>query len=381
MKVVGGETVEVNNKSKVPTMEKKVQDINDSTERTTTGVWQDSADYDIGDKVLFKLEGTIADNFDDYDTYYYAFHDKEDTGLNYSEKLYATVLSKNANGDNHWETIDSSCYTVVTNPDDGDSFDVIFTDLKKLKNTSNQDITVTKDCKIVFEYYSKLTGEANIGNQGNVNSAKLEFSNNPYEEQEGGKKPSTGETPEDKVIVFTYKVVVNKYANEVDKEGNNKLAGAEFTLEKKILVQKGVTEDKNQYEYRTIDVGKSDDGKTFTFSGLDDGEYRLTETKTPSGYNTISPMTFTVSASHKAEWDADTTKTSVLESLTGEKISGDIEFTPSLNDGSLTSNVVNKKGTVLPSTGGIGTTVFYVTGAILMLGAGILLVSRKRVSK
>ena len=218
---------------------------------------------------------------------------------------------------------------------------------------------------ITVEYESTLNVKANLGNQGNVNKANLEFSNNPNQEQGG--TPETGETPWDNVIVFTYQVVVNKYANSVEEA--NKLAGAEFTLEK---VLKDGTKN-------TIAVVKSDDGTSFTFKGLDDGDYILTETTTPDGYNTIEPITFTVTAEHTITWDG-TNRTAVLTSLSGNAASGVITFTAAVNDGSLSTDVVNNSGTQLPSTGGIGTTIFYVLGSVLVLAAVVLLVTKKRMS-
>ena len=115
----------------------------------------------------------------------------------------------------------------------------------------------------------------------------------------------------------------------------------------------------------------------FTFSGLDDGYYRLTETKAPEGYNKLeSPIEFTISATHD-----ENSSDPKLTDLTGNVTSGEATFTSSLTgetDGSLTTNVVNESGSTLPSTGGIGTTIFYVVGGILMVGAAILLITKKR---
>ena len=128
-----------------------------------------------------------------------------------------------------------------------------------------------------------------------------------------------------------------------------------------------------------VAVVKSESGTKFTFNGLDDGEYVLTETKTPDEYNTIEPITFTVNADHTITWDG-TNRNSVLTKLVGNKVTGEITLTHNKTEGSLSADVVNKKGSTLPSTGGIGTTIFYVVGVILMLGAGVLLVTKKRMS-
>ena len=113
----------------------------------------------------------------------------------------------------------------------------------------------------------------------------------------------------------------------------------------------------------------------FEFTGLDDGTYRLTETVTPAGYNTIAPIVFKVTADHQIESDSPT-----LTKLNGDKISGEITFTAKEDEGSLTANVVNKSGLELPETGGIGTTVFYILGGILVIGASVVLIVRRRMN-
>ena len=339
--------VNITPKADVPSFVKKIKDRNDSTDaaNTYTG-WQDSADYDIGDQVPFKLEGTVTSKYDDYKTYYFAFHDVEEKGLTFNEdSVIVYVDGKEI----------TTGYTVVTNPTDGCTFEVVFDNLKDIA-------AVKKGSKVTVEYTSELNDNAVLGNKGNVNKAKLEFSNNPNQEQGG--TPETTETPWDNVIVFTYKVVINK----VD-ENNAPLAGAEFTLSKKLADGSTVA----------VAVVKSNSDTTFTFSGLDDGEYVLTETTTPDEYNTIEPITFKVNADHTIDWDG-TNRELVLTKLNGNKVTGEITFTRDESKGSLSADVVNKKGSSLPETGGIGTTIFYVVGVILMLGAGVLLVTKKRMS-
>ena len=213
---------------------------------------------------------------------------------------------------------------------------------------------------IRVEYASKLNQNAVIGGNGNLNKAQLEYSNNPRSETD------TDRTVWDNVVVFTYKVVVNKYANSVGE--NNKLEGAEFTLTKKL--KDGTT--------KSIAVVKSEGGVQFIFKGLDDGQYILTETKTPEGYNTIAPIEFTVTANHEISWDGAGNRSDLLTSFSGTAASGEITFTTDKGTGALTTDVINKSGTTLPSTGGMGTTVFYVVGGGLMAVAVVLLVTKKR---
>lgn len=328
--------------NEVPKFTKKLKDTNDTTGAISG--WQDSADYDIGDDIPFRLQGTVSKDFDSYKTYYYAFHDVEEKGLTFDPSSVKVFVGDEETG----TKIDASNYTVVTNPADGCTFEIVFDDLKNIPSvTAKSIITVT--------YESTLNGNAVLGAQGNVNTAKLEYSNNP-------RGNGTGTTPWDNVIVFTYKVVVNK----VDQD-NNPLVGAQFTLTKK--TKNGTDVVKTM----TIDSSETQ----FTLSGLDDGIYTLTETVTPAHYNTISPITFTVNADHTITWEADPRNT-VLTSLSGNTASGEITFTHNETDGSLTTDVVNNIGTTLPGTGGIGTTIFYVIGGGLMVAAAILLITKKR---
>ena len=343
VEVVGDVTIEP--KSDVPESEKKVKDTND-TDGTTTD-WQDSADWDIGDKVPFQLKGTVADNYDDYKVYQFIFHDKESAGLTFdstSVKVYVDGTE-----------ITTGFEVVTEGLDDDCTFEVVFENLQDIDSVHAGSV-------ITVEYESELNSNAVLGSAGNPNKMHLEFSNNPNDEQGG----ETGETPDDTVIVFTYKTVINKVDGE-----NKPLTGAEFTLEKKVKDD----EAEGGYHWETITVVKNEEGTTFTFSGLDDGDYRLTETTTPDGYNTIDPIEFTITAEHDILSDNP-----ALTSLNGNATTGEITFTSNTTDGSLTADVVNQSGATLPETGGMGTTLFYVIGGILVVGAGVLLITKKRMS-
>ena len=223
--------------------------------------------------------------------------------------------------------------------------------------------TVNANTKVVVTYNATLNKDAVLGAAGNPNEVYLTFSNNPNKGGEG----NTGKTPTDKNIVFTYKTVVNK----VDQDKKS-LAGAAFKLEKK-------QSDGTYTEVKNLTL--NDDKTTFTFTGLDDGVYKLTETTTPAGYNTITPIEFTISARHDVTSDDPK-----LLTLSGDKKSGEATFTAGKNtdgslDGTLTTDIVNKKGATLPSTGGMGTTVIYIAGAALVLGAGAALILKKKMSE
>lgn len=336
--------VTITPKSDVPSFEKKLKDTNDTTGETSD--WQDSADYDINDAVPFKLEGTVASNYASYKTYYFAFHDVEERGLTFNKNSVKVYVDN---------TAITSGYTVVTEGlADGCTFEVKFADLKRIS-------AVKAGSKIRVEYTSKLNENAVIGEQGNVNKAKLQYSNNPNDEQ-GGENGPTGETPWDNVIVFTYKTVINKVDDE-----NQPLKGAEFTLSKKM--KDGST--------KTVAVVKDSEGTTFTFNGLDDGDYVLTETKTPAGYNSIKPITFTVTANHTITWEGEDRDT-ILTDLSGNAASGEITFTPTDDKSELDTSVVNKPGSSLPETGGMGTIVLYAAGAVLVIAAGVYFGLKKK---
>ena len=321
------------------TSEKKVKDINDST-----GVgsdWQDSADYDIGDKVPFQLKGTVAADYDKYTVYKFVFHDTESAGLTFDKD---SVVVKVDN------TVIDSGYTVVTEGlNDGCTFEIQFTDLKTIDSVEAGSV-------ITVDYKSTLNENAVIGSTGNTNKMKLEYSNNPNDKQGG----TTGNTPEDTVVVLSYKTIINKV------DGDSKsLTGAAFKLEKLI---KGADEAADTWTLvKKYTVDADNPASTFEFTGLDDGTYKLTETVTPAGYNTIDPISFEITASDNG---------TVITGLDGDN--NTITFAKNLEAGSLSANVVNKAGSILPSTGGMGTTLLYIIGAILVVGAGVLLVARRR---
>ena len=348
---------EASPKGNVPQVEKKVMDFNDTTGEVSG--WQDSADHDIGDSVPFQLTATLANNVEAYRTYKVVFHDTLSAGLTYDEGSAKVYLGT---GENRKDV--TSYFTPNYNAETG-----------KLTISCNnvKEFGATNSSKIVVEYTAELNENANIGATGNPNVVYLEYSNNPNWDADGDGKPDepgtpgtpggeepeepTGKTPEDKVIVFTFKVVVNK----VD-ENKNPLVGAGFTLFKL---------DKESGEYEQVgDEVTGTQMTKFVWKGLDDGDYKLVESTTPAGYNTIDDIYFTITAEHEVLADNPT-----LTTLAG----GDM-FTGEVSTGTLTGEVINKSGVELPETGGMGTTLFYTFGAIMVLGAAVLLITKKRMS-
>ena len=351
VKVVGPTTISP--KVGTTTSDKKVKDTNDSMANSTTD-WQDSADYDSGDAVPFKLSATIAQDYDNYTHgYKLTFHDKQDAGLSFNKDSVRVYVDG---------VLINTGYEVVTDGlTDGCTFEVRFANLKEITSVHAKSV-------ISVEYTSTLRSNAVIGSIGNKNTSHVTYTNNPNDEQAG----ENGETSDDTVIVFTYKTIVNKVTKnpnyDPEEEGSEQyipLTGAGFTLYKKNA--------SGQY----VAVGeelKGADMTTFTWSGLDDGDYKLSETTTPTGYNTIADIKFTITAGHV---DGDTP---ALKTLSGDVTSGTATFTPSTDNSSLSTDVVNNSGTELPETGGMGTTIFYVLGSILVIGAVVLLVTKKRMS-
>ena len=344
--VSGAGTVTPKVKTDIPTLQKKVKDKNDSTGEESG--WQDSADYDIGDTIPYQLTATLG-NVSNFDTYYVEFVDTM-THLTYNSITSVKVDDT---------TLTAGEYTSSWDPAS-----------KTLKVSINnvKAYHATNGSKIVVQYTAILDSDAIIGSTGNPNEAHLIFSNNPN-------GTGTGKTAPDKNIVFTYKVVANK----VDQD-DKPLAGAAFALYKKLPANfdpatSHITQDGEAYALvKELNVGA--DRKevadktqtTFEWEGIDDGDYLIKEIITPSGYNTIEPIKFTVTATH--EINADDPKFTEL-------LGGD-DFTGVVSTGALTTKIENRMGSTLPGTGGIGTTIFYVVGGGLMVAAAILLITKKR---
>lgn len=374
LKVAGN--VEVTPKTGVPTVEKKVKEnvkkVNENGTETDSNIpsyqipakYNDVADYNIGDKVPFQLVGTMPSNIDKYAHYYYEFADTLSNGLTYNEDPVVKIDGVEIGIDK--VTIDST----------GNSLKVIFNDIKEVA-------AVTKDSIVTVDYTATLNSNAVIGLDGNPNEVKLIFSNNPNMTGDGTGKPTdTGETPIDKVIVFTYELDVEKVDGT---ENTKKLADAEFVLKRNAgenteyaVVTNGKLEKWVDSIANATKLVTGVDGLV-KVAGLDDGTYYLEETKAPSKYNKLSEdVTIVISASteNNQTWNgtASDALTKIDVTANGKKSDGNV------NEGSVKVTVENNQGSTLPTTGGMGTTVFYVVGSILVLGAAILLITKKRMS-
>lgn len=382
-------------KSDVPSVEKKVQEDDKYNQDGGYGQgYNDVADWNIGDPVPFKLIGTIPE-MDGYDTYKYIFHDTLSNGLTLDEssvKVYVAD-SKNADLSGLTPLTAGEDYTLNTSPDGSHcSFEVSFSNLKSVEEAVSGKY-------IIVAYTATLNENAEIGLDGNPNEVYLEFSNNPAHSSEGDNE--TDETPKDEVIVFTYELDGTKVDGA---QTDTKLKDAQFVLfnEKGDKVAKIDAENKfdgwvelpegtgengaityedwtTYNETNKVILTSGEDG-LFKVVGLDDGTYKLREIKAPDGYNLLpDDVEVEIAATTKngQEWTSGTAS----EALTELAVTADTKpGTGDKSTGVAGITIGNNKGATLPETGGMGTTIFYIVGGLLVVGAGVLLVTRRRMN-
>lgn len=349
--------VKITPKGQKPTLEKQI--------KHNDGEWGVVGDNQIGDTVEFRTITTvpITTGYTEYD---YTIFDEMSTGLTSDVKDASGITIKI----NDEEKLDSSYYTVTVN---ANKFSVKVDILKAIREGK-----IAEGNKLYTYYTGVLNEDANVYDKGNQqNTAYLQYSNNPHD-------TTKGETPHVTVYDWTFKMNVQKI-DGADKE--KELKDAKFVLSKNGAVDLG-TIDENGTPTKTENLIKlvydsenstyrvataSDKNITYvmtagniTIKGLDDAvDYYLYETKAPAGYNRLTePVKFKINATYDETGDSCTavsTKVGDKAAVTGLKVS-----------------VENNAGTTLPSTGGMGTTVFYVVGGGLMAVAVVLLVTKKR---
>lgn len=369
--------IEITKKVDKPSVEKKVYE--DKFADTTYGQgYNDTADYNIGDDVPFKLIGTVVD-MSKFASYKYVFNDTLANSLELNESTVKVVVAstKNANTESSSEVVDiTNSASIIKNKH---SLTVSFDNLKEVKVNGVKVVTPGKF--IIVTYTAKLLSNAGIGqgDPANTNQVNLEYSNNPNQGGEG----ETGKTPDDKVIVFTYELDGTKI-NAVNKEG---LQGAKFALYRMNGTKKQYAKLDNNHkvtgwEASINSIVESDVNGKFNVIGLDAGTYYLEETQAPNEFNKLtSPIEIIITANTTNGQggngnQAELTEIKVKVGEGTEVLVGN----ENIKAGKVPVTVVNKKGSTLPETGGIGTTIFYVVGVVLMLGAGVLLITKRRMS-
>lgn len=366
--------VTVSPKKDTVTVSKKVQENMDGVNNPASeDNWGTAADYNIGDYVKFQLTGSLPTDYADYTSYEYTFHDTADQGLTFVNDTTHPVKVYAVNDNNKVELKQDTLtgYQVLTSDINGETFNVKFADLKKAQAEKTEDtVNITSSTQIVVEYYAQLNKNAVLGSNGNQNKVYLQFSNNKYGE-------GTGKTEEHKVTVFTFKLEVTKYGKtDSDKEALN---GAGFTLYKATKVNPADS------DYAKVgDEVQHTNGNVFDFTGLDSGYYKIVETTTPKGYNTIDPITFTVTATYNSADEPGTlTDLTVTDVKVGGVASAEQTFTVNRGTGEagtaqIKTDVVDIPGSKLPSTGGMGTVLLYVAGIAVFVLAGATLVMALR---
>lgn len=366
--------VTVSPKKDTVTVSKKVQENMDGVNNPASeDNWGTAADYNIDDYVKFQLTGSLPTDYADYTSYEYTFHDTADQGLTFVNDTTHPVKVYAVNDNNKVELKQDTLtgYQVLTSDINGETFNVKFADLKKAQAEKTGDtVNITSSTQIVVEYYAQLNENAVLGSNGNQNKVYLQFSNNKYGE-------GTGKTEEHKVTVFTFKLEVTKYGKtDSDKEALN---GAGFTLYKATKVNPADSD----YD-KVGDEVQHTNGNVFDFTGLDSGYYKIVETTTPKGYNTIDPITFTVTATYNSADEPGTlTDLTVTDVKVGGVASAEQTFTVNRGTGEagtaqIKTDVVDIPGSKLPSTGGMGTVLLYVAGIAVFVLAGATLVMALR---
>ena len=347
-----------------PSVKKEVFDNHDGTSNTEG--FSSSADHAINEPFQFKLTATLPASYDNdhaydyYEKYTVTFHDTLSEGITF-DRLDKVEIT---NGDGSTpQVINKNKYTLYS---DSSPFTLGIDDVK----TCVSGIDLNKGATITVTYTAHLNEKAYVntvtnGDTKNTNKVYLTYSNNPRI------NTSVGRTPESEVCVYTYQLNNTKYHDEI-KEGNE-LPGAGFRLysdiacneEQEIKLKQnedGTYSRDFSTEGKGVEMKSAEDG-TFNVKGLDAGTYYLKETSTPTGFNTCPVTTVVIKANH-TENNVD---------LTGSTINGE-----GVGASGLSTTIVNKQGTTLPSTGGMGTTLFYVIGGGLMVAAIVLLVTKKR---
>ncbi len=351
--------VQVAAKADLPTIDKVIVNADSNNGSDGKGTAQD-----VGSDVQFKLTSTVP-SMDGYDSYTYTVKDTLSDGLTFKENS-VVIKIKNTAANTEVTLVKDTDYTVRAS---GQTFTIDFTNFISQKSKAGQTIEIT---------YSATLNEKALSRDEETNTVHLEYSNDPNDSS------SKGNTPDKTVYVYDFDIVVDKYTNN----GEKKLADAKFVLKKAggtgdvyyhwddATKTVGWVPVANAADLKTVDawekagvtVAVTDSNGKTTFKGLDSGKYALVEIDAPNGYNLLKgPVDVEITVKYDA-------KTGKLETTSATAADNNGQY-------SQTESVENKSGAELPSTGGIGTTVFYVLGGLLVVCAGVLLITKRRMNK
>lgn len=353
--VVGDEAIIITEKTSIPTVDKEVFE---------GGNWGKVSDSYIGEKVEYKLTGSVASNIDTFTKYEYTFQDHLSVGLEADKNSVKVTINDTVIQPTKVdlaETVNAS-----GDPTGGHDLSISFTDLKAAAKDAG--VTLKGDSKVVVTYKAKLTEKAEYTAAGNTNDVKLVYSNNPMVD-------GTGTSTSKRVTDHVFRLDVTK----VDKDDQSHKLEATFQVKmthegnKKLTQEKWLTQEGGLTE-EVANAGKfktDKDGGKIYIPGLVAGTYEITECDTPAGYNTLAPFTITVDP----EYNDDGT----LKNLDVTSSNTEMVASSPTNDATIPVTIQNKKGSGLPLTGLNGVTFTWIAGgAVLCIGVAHLIRSRKQ---
>ena len=353
--VVGDEAINITEKTSIPTVDKEVFE---------GGNWGKVSDSYIGEKVEYKLTGSVASNIDTFTKYEYTFQDHLSVGLEADKNSVKVTINDTVIQPTKVdlaETVNAS-----GDPTGGHDLSISFTDLKAAAKDAG--VTLKGDSKVVVTYKAKLTEKAEYTAAGNTNDVKLVYSNNPMVD-------GTGTSTSKRVTDHVFRLDVTK----VDKDDQSHKLEATFQVKmthegnKKLTQEKWLTQEGGLTE-EVANAGKfktDKDGGKIYIPGLVAGTYEITECDTPAGYNTLAPFTITVDP----EYNDDGT----LKNLDVTSSNTEMVASSPTDDATIPVTIQNKKGSGLPLTGLNGVTFTWIAGgAVLCIGVAHLIRSRKQ---